>query len=100
MNPQEYTNSPRIGQLIRDGKLELPLRTAIELALENDPNITVQRYYSWLAETDILRTRAGGTQRGVNIVPVPLAFADVPTLSFDPLFTSTLFMGPPQISCE
>ena len=90
LDPQEYTNSPEIGQMVRDKKLQLTLRTAIELALANNTDITVQRYYSSIAQTDILRTRAGGTQRGVNIVAVPLAFADVPTLTFDPILTSSL----------
>ena len=83
-------NGPQIDQLVHDGKLSLSLHDAIELALQNNPDITVQRYYSWMAETDILRAKGGGTQRGVNIVGTPLAFADVPTLSFDPLLTSTI----------
>ncbi len=88
LGEQQYTNAPQIDTLIRDGKLTLSLHNAIELALENNPDITVNRYYSWIAETDILRTKGGGTQRGVNVVQTPLAFADVPTLSFDPLLTS------------
>ncbi len=89
LGAQQYTNAPQIDTLIHDGKLSLSLRDAIELALENNPDITVNRYYSWIAETDILRAKGGGTQRGVNIVQTPLAFADAPTLSFDPLLTST-----------
>jgi outer membrane protein len=88
LGEQQYTNAPRIDTLIHDGKLSLSLRDAIELALENNPDITVNRYYSWMAETDILRTKGGGTQRGVNVVQTPIAFADAPTLSFDPLLTS------------
>ena len=90
LGEQQYVNAPQIEQMVRDGKLSISLHDAIELALENNPDITVQRYFSWLAETDILRTKGGGTQRGVNIVGTPLAFADVPTLSFDPLITSAI----------
>ena len=90
LSEQQYVNAPQIEQLVRDGKLSISLHDAIELALQNNPDITVQRYYSWLAETDILRTKGGGTQRGVNIVGTPMAFADVPTLSYDPLLTSTI----------
>jgi outer membrane protein len=97
LGEQQYTNAPEIGTLVHDGKLSLSLRQAIELALENNPDITVQRYYSWMAETDILRTRGGGTQRGVNIVQTPMAFADVPTLSFDPLLTSTISLDDRRI---
>jgi outer membrane protein len=87
---QQYVNAPQIEQLVRDGKLSISMHDAIELALQNNPDITVQRYYSWMAETDILRAKGGGTQRGVNIVGTPVAFADVPTLSFDPLLTSSI----------
>src|ERR1700732_4209364 len=35
------TNSPRVDQLIHDGKLELTLQEAVELALENNMDIVV-----------------------------------------------------------
>src|SRR6185437_1700428 len=38
------TNSPRIDQLIHDGKLQISLQDAVELALENSLDIAVQRY--------------------------------------------------------
>src|SRR5882762_6514687 len=38
------TNSPRIDQLIHDGKLELSMQEAVELALENSMDIVVQHY--------------------------------------------------------
>src|SRR5215472_6271294 len=53
-------NSPRIDQLVHDGKLTLSLQDAVELALENSMDIAVQRYYPWTADTDILKTSAGG----------------------------------------
>ena len=84
----QYVNGPKIDQLIQNGKLPLSLEDTIELALENNPDIAVQRYNSWLAETDILRTKAGGPQRGVGgAVTTAAATGDVPTLSYDPLFT-------------
>ena len=60
------TNSPRIDQLIRDGKLYLSLQDAIALALENNLDLAIARYNLPIADTDILRTKAGGTVRGVN----------------------------------
>jgi len=53
-------------QLIRNGKLYLSLKDAIQLALENNLDIAIARYNLPISETDILRTRAGGVFRGVN----------------------------------
>ena len=59
-------NSPRLDQLIRDGKLYISLRDAISLALENNLDLAIARYNLPIADTDILRTKAGGSFRGVN----------------------------------
>ncbi len=59
-------NSPRLDRLIRNGKLYLSLRNAIALALENNLDLAIARYNLPIADTDILRTRAGGAFRGVN----------------------------------
>ena len=62
----DLKNSVRLDRLIRDGKLYLSMRDAIELALENNLDLAIARYNSPIADTDILRTRAGGSVRGVN----------------------------------
>jgi outer membrane protein TolC len=68
------TNSPRIVQLLQNGKLMLSLQDAISLALENNLAIDVERYTPWLDEVNLLRAKSG-----VNgLVP------------FDPTFTSNL----------
>jgi outer membrane protein TolC len=59
-------NSPRIDALIHDGVLQLSLKDAIALALENNLDIAIARYNIPIAAADILRTQAGGTFRGVN----------------------------------
>ena len=59
-------NSPRLTSLIRDGKLYLSLRDAIDLALENNLDMVIARYNLPIAQMDILRTKAGGFVRGVN----------------------------------
>jgi outer membrane protein TolC len=59
-------NSARIDQLVRDGKLYLSLKDAINLALENNLDLAIARYNIPIANTDILRTQAGGLFRGVN----------------------------------
>jgi outer membrane protein TolC len=62
----QLTNSPLLGQLIRDDKLYLSLKDAIRLALENNLDLAIARYNLPIANTDILRTKAGGVFRGVN----------------------------------
>ncbi len=62
----ELANSPRLDQLVRDGKLYLSLKDAIDLALENNLDLAIARYNLPIANTDILRTQAGGFFRGVN----------------------------------
>jgi outer membrane protein TolC len=60
------TNAPLIDQVIRDGKLYLSLQDAIRLALEDNLDIAIARYNLPIADTDVLRTQAGGFFRGVN----------------------------------
>lgn len=62
----QVSNSPRLGDLIHDGKIYLSLSDAITLALENNYDIAISRYNLDIADTDILRARAGSTLRGVN----------------------------------
>jgi len=59
-------NSPRLEQRVRDGQLYLSLKDAIDLALENNLDLAIARYNLPIANTDILRTQAGGFFRGVN----------------------------------
>jgi outer membrane protein TolC len=60
-----FANSPRIDQLIKDGKLMLSLDDAIALALENNLDLAIARYNLDVADTDILRTKSGAAARGV-----------------------------------
>jgi len=60
------SNSIRIETLIKDGVLDLSLKDAISLALENNLDIAIARYNLPIAAADILRTQAGGSFRGVN----------------------------------
>ncbi len=60
------TNSSRLNQLIQDGKLMLSLDDAIALALENNLDLVIARYNLPIADTDILRSKAGAAIRGVN----------------------------------
>src|SRR5271166_4768588 len=64
--PPNLTNSARIDQLIRDGKMYLSINDAVAMALENNLDISIQRYNMTIADTDILRTLSGQFDRGVN----------------------------------
>ena len=84
------TNSPRVDQLIHEGKLELTLQDAVELALENSMDIAVSRYNPWFADTDVLATEAGSQPFGITGAEIRQSFANVPLLNFDPLITSQI----------
>jgi len=64
------TNTPRLDTLLRDGKIYLSLSDAITLSLENNYDIAIARINLDIADTDILRTKAGlyaprGVQTGL-----------------------------------
>lgn len=64
--PLDLNNSPLLQNLIRNGKLYLSLRNAIDLAIENNLDLAYFRYNFPIAQTDYARTKAGGTANGVN----------------------------------
>jgi outer membrane protein len=64
--PPDLTNSPKIDQLMRDGKIYLAMDDAVALALENNLDIGIARYNLDIADTEILRAKAGGSTLGVN----------------------------------
>jgi outer membrane protein len=85
-------NSPRLQQLIHDGKLELSLQDSVELALENSMDIAVQRYYPWIADASILRAKAGGSGFSTPGALFGSSTALLPSLSYDPTVTSTILI--------
>ena len=64
--PPNLTNSARTDQLFRDGNIYLSINDAVAMALENNLDITIQRYNLSIADTDILLTSSGSAARGVN----------------------------------
>ena len=66
MPSPNLTNTPRLDQLLKNGKLMLSMNDAIALALENNLDIAISRYNLHIADTDVLRTKAGSTLLGVN----------------------------------
>jgi len=87
------TNSPRLAQLIHDGKLELSLQDAIELALENSMDIAVQRYYPWIADASILKAKAGGFGYSTPGGLLASSTAALPILSYDPTVAETILIS-------
>jgi len=91
VDPGVLTNSPRLEQLIHDGKMNLSLQDAIALALENSMDIVVQRYNPWMADTNLLKTRAGGFGYGVPGAAFSSSTANVPNLIYDPTLTQSVY---------
>ena len=88
INSQPLTNSPRVNQLIQDGKLNLSLEDAISLCLENNLDIAVQRFTPWIAEVNLLRTKGGGASLGTS-GSAPVLLGSAPSGGFDPILTAS-----------
>ena len=54
-------NTPRIDQLMHDGKLYISMNDAVALALENNLDIAIARYNLNIADTDVWRAKAGSS---------------------------------------
>jgi outer membrane protein TolC len=59
-----FSNSVRLNDLVKDGKIYLSLSDALALALENNYDIAIARYDLDIADTDILRARSGNELLG------------------------------------
>ena len=77
--PVRLENSPRLQDLIHDGKLELSLSDALALAIEDNLDISVQRFVVPMSQADVLRTKAGSAARGFTgaLVPPGLSVAAI-----------------------
>ncbi len=67
--PENYpaprlSNTPRLDDLLREGKIYLSLSDAVTLALENNYDIAIARINLDIADTDLLRAKAGSLLRG------------------------------------
>jgi len=60
-------NTARIDSLIHDGKVYLSLNDAVALALENNLDIAIARFNLNIADTDIMRARAGASILGTPL---------------------------------
>jgi outer membrane protein len=87
VTPGVLANSPRLEQLMSNGKMNLSLQDAIALALENSMDIVVQRYNPWMADAGVLKARAGGISYGTPAGLFVSSSANLPFLSYDPLLS-------------
>jgi len=82
------TNAPAIEQMVKDGKLRISLQDAVDLALQNNLAIVIERYTPWIAEANVLRTLSGAP----SLAGTVQALGTIPALSFDPAVTSVFSM--------
>jgi len=59
-------NTPKLSDLLSGGKVYLSLTDAVTLALEDNFDIEIARINLDIADTDILRAKAGSSLRGVS----------------------------------
>ena len=59
------TNSAMTDRLFHDGQIFLSINDAVAMALENNLDLTLQRYNLSVADTDLLLTTTGQSARGV-----------------------------------
>ncbi len=78
------TNAPTIDQLIHDGKLMLSLDDAISIALENNLDISLQRFTPYIAQTELLRAKAGAVAHGLG-ASQQVILGSSPQTAFDPV---------------
>jgi outer membrane protein len=60
------SNTPRLDDLLREGNIYLSLSDAVTLALENNYDIAIARLNLDVADTDLLRAKAGSSLRSVS----------------------------------
>jgi outer membrane protein TolC len=86
-----FQNSQRVQELMRAGNLYLSLQDALALAIENNLDIELGRYYFPVAGAEALRTRGGGTTRGLSyqVSEAPLGVGG----PLSPLVTSAATAG-------
>jgi outer membrane protein len=62
--PAVFTNGTKLESMIQNGKIMLSMDDAIAMALADNLDIAIARYNLPLADTDLLRTSAGGSFSG------------------------------------
>ena len=83
------TDAPRIDQMVKDNQLRISLEDAVDLALQNNLAIEIQRYTPWIAEANLLRTLSGAVPFSGTVSPIP----GNSTFNFDPQFTGNFSLN-------
>ena len=86
------TNTPSIDQLIQNGKLMLSLDDAISIALENNLDISLQRFTPFIAQTELLRANAGAVAHGLGASQAVI-LGTSPQTAFDPTLVGNTDWG-------
>src|SRR4029077_1462971 len=73
--PLSLENSPRLRDLIHDGKLEISMADALALAIENNLDVAVERQVIPMSQTDVLRSSSGSAARGFSGATIPLGLS-------------------------
>src|SRR5438105_1071911 len=73
--PISLENSPRLKDLIHDGKLQISMADALALAIENNLEISVERQVVPMSQSDVLRASAGSAARGFSGAAIPLGLS-------------------------
>jgi outer membrane protein TolC len=64
-----FTNAPKLGELVQNGRIMLSIDDAIMIALVDNLDVAISRINLAVADTDILRTKSGalflGTPNGI-----------------------------------
>jgi len=70
----DLSNSPRLDQVLRAGNIYLSLSDAIDLAIENNLDVELERYNMPTANSELLRAKGGGLLRGLsyNLAEAPV----------------------------
>ena len=82
--PADLRNSKTLSQMITEGKIKLSVSQLIVAVVENNLNLTMDRYNNYFAAADLLRAKGGQAARGVSA-----AGAAVP----DSLFSAAIGAG-------
>jgi outer membrane protein TolC len=62
-----FSNAPKLEQMINNGTISLSLNDALALGLADNLDIAIARYNLPIADTDLLRTKAGSSNFGVSL---------------------------------
>lgn len=65
--PVNMANTPRLDSLVRAGNLYLSARDVVDLVIENNMDVEIQRYGPLMTKEVLLRAKGGGLLRSVGV---------------------------------